>query len=67
MDTLLLKVFRQFVVIVAAFALLSAVFHRLSVLWAAVPITEVISVILAWFLYRRTMQDVERSIPQPNR
>jgi hypothetical protein len=47
--------------------LLSAVFHRLNVLWAAVPITEVISVIIAWFLYRRTMQDVERSIPQPNR
>lgn len=67
MDTLLLNVFRQFVVIVASFALLSAVFHRLNVLWAAVPITEVISVIIAWFLYRRTMQDVERSILHSNK
>lgn len=62
MDTLLLNIIRQFVVIVTAFAMLSVVFHRLSVLWAAVPMTEVISVILAWFLYRRTMQDVERSV-----
>lgn len=62
MDTLILNIFRQFVVIVSVFALLSGVFHRLGALWAAVPVTEVISVILAMFLYKRTMEDLNREL-----
>lgn len=60
MDTLILNIFRQFVVIVSVFALLSGLFHRLGALWAAVPVTEVISVILAMLLYKRTMEDLNR-------
>ena len=62
MDTLILNIFRQFVVIVSVFALLSGLFHRLGALWAAVPVTEVISVILAMLLYKRTMEDLNREL-----
>lgn len=62
MDTLILNIFRQFVVIVASFALLSAIFQQLNAVWFAVPVTEVVSVILAMGLYRRTMNDLHRSI-----
>lgn len=62
MDTLILNIFRQFVVIVSVFALLSGLFHRLGALWAAVPVTEVISVILAMLLYKRTMVDLNKEL-----
>lgn len=62
MDTLLLNVFRQFIVIVASFALLSVMFDSIFILWSAVPVTEVISILMAMILYRKTMSDLEKNV-----
>lgn len=51
--TLILNILRQFVVIVGSFLLLSMVFHQISMLWWAVPITEVFCVILSTHLYHK--------------
>ena len=57
--TLILNILRQFVVIVGCFALLNLAFHRLTIVWFAVPVTEAICIIIALFLYRRTMANLE--------
>ena len=56
--TLILNIFRQFVIIVGSFALISVLFHRLSILWIAVPLTEGVCILLAMALYRKTMSDI---------
>lgn len=50
--TLIANILRQFVFIIGLFALISAVTHRLELVWIAVPATEILSLIVsALFMY----------------
>ncbi len=53
--TLLMNVLRNFLFPVGGFYLLSAVFGRLDRMWLAVPVVEAAVLVLAVFLYRRTV------------
>lgn len=50
--TLLINVLRQFVVMAGLFFLLHVLFHSLTLLWPAVPLTELVVFCLALRLYR---------------
>ncbi|MDD7202180.1 MAG: MATE family efflux transporter [Sphaerochaetaceae bacterium] len=58
--TLVVNILRQFVLLVVLFGLFHLLFHNLDVLWAAVPLAECISCLLAIFLARRMLESLKR-------
>ena len=56
--TLYLNILRQFVVIVSAFYLLSTIFHSVSYLWWALPITEIICCVVSVVLFRKMLKQI---------
>ncbi|MEE8885105.1 MAG: MATE family efflux transporter [Eubacteriales bacterium] len=56
--TLAINILRQAVLPVAFFAALSAIFADLNVVWAAIPLAELLTVVVAVLLYRRMVRQV---------
>lgn len=51
--TLFVNIMRQMVVIICLFALFSALTHNLNMVWAAVPVTEIVSFLIALYFEKR--------------
>lgn len=57
--TLIINILREFVIIVASFYLLSSLFHELSMIWWAVPITDVVATLISIVCYRKMEKDLQ--------
>ena len=62
--TLAVNILRQLVLITGLFALLSALFHDLDRLWAAVPVSELISFLIALLLERALLRHLRQESGQ---
>jgi putative MATE family efflux protein len=56
--TLIVNVLRGFVLPVVSFWLLSALFHELNFLWAAIPFADILACIISVFLFFRMKKDL---------
>lgn len=57
--TLIVNVLRGFILPVAFFYLLSMIFKSLFIIWAAIPITEIVCFIISILLFRKMQKDIE--------
>ena len=56
--SLLINMMRQCVLLIGSFALISALTHNQKMLWLAVPVTEIITFLVALLLYRKFRKDL---------